>query len=31
MLRTLNRLQESPEMEQLMSLEDVYQLEQEQG
>jgi hypothetical protein len=30
MLRTLNRLQESPEMEQLMSLEDVYQLEQEQ-
>ena len=30
MLRTLNRLQESPEMEQIMTLEDLYQLEQEQ-
>jgi hypothetical protein len=30
MLRILNRLQESPEMEQLMTLEDVYQLEQQQ-
>jgi len=30
MLRKLNRLQESPEMEQIMSLEDLYQLEQEQ-
>ena len=30
MLRKLNRLQESPEMEQIMTLEDLYQLEQEQ-
>ena len=30
MLRTLNRLQESQEMEQIMTLEDLYQLEQEQ-